>query len=152
MSIINRIKKFFTIKDQNKLDLSRKVKFGTVPAKPDLTNNRYSVNPLSATPKDREAVNGTNQAIVGLVNQMDPTERDAIEAAKKRLFKPFEITDAHKEHILQACGYQKDTMIGGERAYDPRLVAVINYSMNMYFATVSNKLDDIVKDIPEVNK
>lgn len=89
----------------------------------------------------------THERMVKLkkASTMTTTDSDTIESAKKVLWTPRSITHAHKELILSNCGFQRTVKQDGDIVFDPRLIQVINYAMNMYQAESVYEVEEMMR-------
>lgn len=136
--MFEKLKKFLHLKPKNELGLTRKVKHGAriVKDESELKINHYA---------SKDGLAMSNIALEKMVLQLTPNELDTIRVAKDHLLSPMNITEQHKEHILQACGFTKTALVNGRKEYDPRLFHIVNYSMNMYLTEMSSEIDRLTK-------
>lgn len=142
-SIWKGVKWFFSPNEQYDTKIDRKHNFAH--RKADLSVDpfiRVSGKPTNTS----EEVQATYAKMVKIKKQETHSyiDDDTIELAKREVWIPHGISTAHKELILANCGFQRNVPTRGVMEYDPRLVQVINYAMNMYAAQVATEVQAII--------
>jgi hypothetical protein len=125
-SIWKGIKWFFSLPDESKTKITRKHNHAHLPA----VDKGYPIK-VQTAPTAEPIVEIYNEMMDFYNNYTSGKKMDGVEGAKRFLWQPHRIQEAHKEHILSSCGFQKTHRQDGKDVYDPRLIHVINYAMNM---------------------
>lgn len=139
-SIWKGIKWFFNVPDESKVKITRKHNHAHIPA----TDKGHPIK--VRTPPTEAAISEIYEEMTRFRQDTNQEKMDGVEAAKSSLWIPHRIQHVHKEHILATCGFAKTHRQDGKSVYDPRLIQVINYAMNMYGVEVRSQIADILKD------
>lgn len=141
-SIWKGIKWFFRVDTKTHNKVSRKHGFSHVKESVDEPVKVHG-NPVTSN----TMIMDTHERMVKLkkASTMTTTDSDTIESAKKVLWNPRSITQAHKELILSNCGFQRTVRQGNDIVFDPRLIQVINYAMNMYQAESVYEVEEMMR-------
>jgi len=141
--IVKGLKWFFTpALAGEKKEVSRKPRFAHAKAMP---REEYNTR---ITPADTVG----SEPYMNLVKHMEELKisddeiRDAIDLAKKKLWVPHDITRHDMEVILQNCGFARVADGQGKFHFDPRLIELVTYSMNVYSAQVAKKTRAILQE------
>lgn len=144
--IVKGLKWFFTpALSEDKKTINRKPRFAH--AKPT-KQNEYNTR---ITPADTMG----SEVYTNLVKQMEEFKisdneiRDAIDLAKSKLWIPHGITQQDMEVILHNCGFARVADGQGKFHFDPRLIELVTYSMNVYSAQVAKKTRAILQQPTE---
>lgn len=133
--IINAIKWFFRQPEDDRTEVTRKLKGYRDPQ----------------TVKMPDPVPAVKEAVDSLV-KLSPTDIDAVEAAKKRLFVPLDFNQNVLDYVLRVNGFQKSVVTPNGNEYDPRLIALVNLSINMYYCGVAERLTPISESLAKANE
>jgi hypothetical protein len=141
-SIWEGIKWFFSVKEKTHNKISRKHGFSHIKAEVEPPVKVYGKPEIGSSP-----LKDTHDRMVKLKKTatMTSSESDTIESAKKDLWMPSSIDMSHKEFILSNCGFQRTVRQGNDVVFDPRLIQVINYAMNMYQAELVHDTEELLR-------
>lgn len=141
-SIWKGIKWFFRVDTKTHNKVSRKHNFSHIKETVEPPVKVYGSPQTSNT-----MIMDTHERMVKLkkATTMTTTDSDTIESAKKVLWVPRSITQAHKELILSNCGFQRTVKQGNDIVFDPRLIQTINYAMNMYQAESVYEVEEMMR-------
>lgn len=141
-SIWKGIKWFFRVDTKTHNKVSRKHGFAHVKATVEPPVKVYGAPKIGSSP-----LKDTHDRMVKLKKSvtMTSSESDTIESAKKDLWMPSSIDMSHKEFILSNCGFQRTVRQGDDIVFDPRLIQVINYAMNMYQAELVHDVEEMMR-------
>lgn len=121
------LKWLFSIKDDSKLQIKRKVVgfHGT------------------GEPLDEDAI---RRAMTDLLKVCD-VKGISFDDISKRIIEPMSFSPEVMEHVLRASGFQKTVQTPRGRDYDPRLISLVTLSLNVYYSGVSKRLNKVVNKL-----
>lgn len=113
---------FFGQKDESKLDVTRKLR-------------GYR------DPKEIGAVDPTvvKEVLADVMKFIENDVKD-IDDLQKRIIVPLDITPEVVDHILRSSGFQKSVVTSNGIDYDPRLISLINLTLNVYYGGVAKRI------------
>lgn len=117
---------FFGQKDESKLDVTRKLK-------------GYR-DPKSAPPIDPAIV---KEVLADVMKYCDNDIKD-IDDLQRSIIVPLDITPEVIDHILRVSGFQKSVVTPNGIEYDPRLISLINLTLNIYYSGVAKRITKTV--------
>lgn len=120
---------FFGQKDDSKLDVTRKLK-------------GYR------DPKYVESIDTTAvKEVMEDVYRFTGSQVKDIEDLQKSIIVPLDITPEIIDHILRCSGFQKSVVTPTGNEYDPRLISLINLSLNIYYSGVAKRITETVNSL-----
>lgn len=141
MNVLKAIKSFFTIADESKTPLSRKMKHASRPAVLETPEEKENTR-LSNLEYERDANRIYNDLRVLATEGAD---KDAVAFIKSKQISTTPLTENEIRYIALNCDFVLDNNLEP----DPRLVAAINFAVNLHAIKVKDmiteKVDDIVK-------
>lgn len=117
---------FFGQKDESKLDVTRKLK-------------GYR-DPKSAPPIDPAIV---KEVLADVMKYCENDIKD-IDDLQRSIIVPLDITPEVIDHILRVSGFQKSVVTPNGIEYDPRLISLINLTLNIYYSGVAKRITKTV--------
>lgn len=117
---------FFGQKDEGKLDVTRKLK-------------GYR-DPKSAPPIDPAIV---KEVLADVMKYCENDIKD-IDDLQRSIIVPLDITPEVIDHILRVSGFQKSVVTPNGIEYDPRLISLINLTLNIYYSGVAKRITKTV--------
>lgn len=130
--ILKAIKAFFSIPDESKNKLGRKMKHGARPAVPDTADTKLQ---KSQTHLEYE------KEINSIYNELSEAAGDAnaVAFAKSRQISATPLTDNEIKYIAVNCDF---SLQNGEP--DPRLVEAINFAVNLHAIKTQTRVNEIL--------
>jgi hypothetical protein len=137
-SILKGFKWLFTLPDESKTKINRKMNHAHLkPIAQPVVNAKM--------PPASKSVRDVMLTTIVYSNINDVTPENVMEKIKGEIGRGHGITQEHKEHILFSCGFQKTHLVNGIREFDPALLHVVNYSMNVMSSMASAEVDKIMQ-------
>lgn len=129
------IKSFFTLPDESKNKISRKMKHGTRPAVPDTAETKLQKGQIHINYE-----NEINHIFDEISEAADKNgEANAIAFIKSRQISGTPLTANEIKYIAVNCDF---SLQNGEP--DPRLVEVINFAINLHAIKTQDKVNEIL--------
>lgn len=117
---------FFGQKDDSKLDVTRKL--------------RGYRDPKEVPPIDPAVV---KEVLADVMKYIENDVKD-INDLQKKIIVPLDITPEVIDHILRSSGFQKSVVTPNGIDYDPRLISLINLTLNIYYSGVAKRITKTV--------